>query len=299
MPRATATKPNRRKSTAAKRTTPSNEGTGSVLDRIASLETLDFEGIKLGIYGHSGTGKTRAIGSFAELGPLLHMICSSNRDGEARSIRGTKGVDIVTVQEPDDLTELVDHASSSGKYSTIVLDHVTEFTNLTLSRIIGLEKLPEQGSWGMAQRDQYAQLGLQVKEYLRTLFDFPGNVIVVGQERVYGGTEDSDDDYDIKPTVSIATTPSIAGWIAPACDYFIRTYKRQQTIIKQSTVGKGTKAKKIEKKVLTNKVEYCLAVGPDPIYMTKFRVPKGLSLPNNLVVEEDQSVYGLLKKYLV
>ena len=292
----------RRKKTKRPTKQTSKPTTGGVLDRITALTDLDFTGIKLGIYGMSGTGKTRAVGSFAALGPMLHMICSSNRDGEARSIRGTKGVDVVTIEEPDDLPELLTHAKETGKYETVVLDHCTEFGNMVLASIIGIERLPEQSSWGLATMQQYAQMGLQLKTYLRDFFDFDGNCILVGQERTYdGGDSEADDESNLKPTVSIATTPSVAGWIAPACDYFVRTYKRQQEITKEVTLPakRGKEKKTVTKKELTGKVEYCVQVGPDPTYLTKFRVPQGTQLPDSLVVPEDASVYEILKPYLI
>lgn len=264
-----------------------------LISRMINVETFKPLGVKLGIYGHSGTGKTRALSSFAELGPMLHMVCSSNRENEVLSITGTKGITAIQIREPEELSTLVRYAMDND-FATVALDHVTEFTNLVLSRIIGLEKMPEQSSWGLATQQQYAQMGIQVKEYLRELFDFEGNVIILGQERTYDVNEDED---DLKPTVSIASTPSVAGWIAPACDYFVRTFKRHETESKTMKVGKGTKAKEVTKTTQTGRVEYCLAVGPDPIYMTKFRVPRGTDLPDVIPVGENDSVCELLSPY--
>jgi hypothetical protein len=76
----------------------------SVLDRIVPLDNLPDEGIKLCVYGKSGTGKTRFVGTFAEKqGPLLHMICSSNGINEARSIRGLNNIQCVELQKSSDL----------------------------------------------------------------------------------------------------------------------------------------------------------------------------------------------------
>lgn len=256
--------------------TNKKESTGSAASRILSLDDLPDEGIKLCVYGKSGTGKTRLVGSFAKLGPMLHMICSSNGTNEARSIKGTANIDCVEVQKPQDLADLINLARDS-KYRTLALDHVTGFSDCVLADILGVDKIPEQGSWGMAKREQYAQLGLQVKTYLRDLLDLPLNIILVGQERAFDLEEDAGE--VLMPYVSVSATPAVAGWIAPAVDYMCQTFKRDEVRVTSKKMGD----KIIESKERTGKREFCLRVGPDSTYITKFRVPPGVDLPDVIV----------------
>lgn len=266
-----------------------------MLDRITSIDDLEDQGIKCCVYGISGSGKTRFASTFAQLGPLLHMICSSNRTNEARSIRGTPNVESVEIQTPGDLDELVEYQRSTGKYQTVVLDHVTEFCNNVLASIIGRERMPEQSSWGLATMQQYAQMGSQTKEYLRNLLDLDCNVVIIGQERTYNQTEDGVGSDIVTPYVSVAATPAVAGWIAPACDYMIQAFKRRKTEQVQRTVNNKTKT--VSK--VTNEVEYCLRTGPDPVYMTKFRTPRGVTLPDVIVVPDtDDGGYSQLRQYM-
>lgn len=256
--------------------TNKKESTGSAASRILSLDDLPDDGIKLCVYGKSGTGKTRLVGSFAKLGPMLHMICSSNGTNEARSIKGTANIDCVEVQKPQDLADLINLARDS-KYRTLALDHVTGFSDCVLADILGVDKIPEQGSWGMAKREQYAQLGLQVKTYLRDLLDLPLNIILVGQERAFDLEEDAGE--VLMPYVSVSATPAVAGWIAPAVDYMCQTFKRDEVRVTSKKMGD----KIIESKERTGKREFCLRVGPDSTYITKFRVPPGVDLPDVIV----------------
>ena len=175
----------------------------NAISRIISLDELPEDGIKLLAYGHSGTGKTRLVGSFAKAGKLLHLICSSNKVNEARSIRGIANIDVVEIQEPAEIIALVKHARNHD-YVSIALDHVTEFGNLILAKILNLEKMPEQSSWGLATQQEYQQMGLQVKEYLRYLLDFPRNVIITGQERAYEVTK-NEEGFPLLPYISIRT----------------------------------------------------------------------------------------------
>ena len=268
--------PTVKRQTRKKLTTKRKSSQTDVIDRVIGLEDLPEEGIKLCVYGRSASGKTRFMSTFAKKGPLLHLICSSNGMNEARSIRGVKNIKCVEIQRPNDLGDMIDYAEDEG-FVTIALDHVTGFADNVLADIMGLERLPEQSSWGMAQREQYAQMGLQVKTYLRELLDLDCNVILLGQERIFNSTEEAGD--LLMPYVSVAATPSVAGWIAPAVDYLCNTFTRKE--IKTTTKKVGDKT--ITKKVETGKVEYCLRVGPDATYMTKFRVPPGTELPDVIV----------------
>lgn len=261
------------KVTRQQRTTKKTAKKSSVTSRIVALDDIVDHGIKICIYGKSGSGKTRMLGTFSVLGKLLHIVCSSNKMNEARSIKGYKNVEVVDLQEPEELPELIDYARDND-FASVGLDHVTDFCGLVLSRLVGVERMPEQSSWGLASQQQYAQMGFQVKEYLRGLLDLECNVILTGQERVYNTTEDGGD--VVMPFVSVAATPSIAGWITPACDYVCQTFKRKQYVTKTKKIGGKTKTTRTD----TGKVEYCLRTGPDETYMTKFRVPPGTELPD-------------------
>jgi hypothetical protein len=269
------------------KTTTKSSNASSAASRIISLNELPDQGIKLCVYGKSGTGKTRLVGSFAKLGPMLHMICSSNGTNEARSIKGTPNVDCVEIQKPQDLLDLINLAKDS-KYKTLALDHVTGFSDCVLADILGVDKVPEQGSWGMAKREQYAQLGLQVKTYLRDLLDLPLNIIIVGQERAFDLEEEAGE--VLMPYVSVSATPAVAGWIAPAVDYMCQTFKRDQVKVTSKKMGD----KIIESKERTGKREFCLRVGPDSTYITKFRVPPGTDLPDVIVDPNYEKIEHLI-----
>lgn len=269
--------------TVAKQTklsTPTKAPSGAA-SRIIPLENLPDEGIKLCVYGKSGTGKTRFMSTFAKIGPLLHIICSSNGMNEALSIKGTPNISCVELERPEELIEL----ASSGTYTTVCLDHVTGFCDLVLSHILGIERLPEQGSFGMAKREQYAQLGLQAKTYLRELLDLPRNIILTGQERAFDTLEEGGE--VLSPYVSVAATPAVSGWIAPAVDYMCQTFKRSQVKIKKL----GDR----EVPTPTGKKEFCLRVGPDPTYITKFRVPPATELPDVVVDPSYDKISSLIK----
>lgn len=264
---------------------------GDPSDRIINIGDLERDFLRMCIYGLSSSGKTRLAGTFYPLGKMLYLVCSSNKLGEVKSIRGVeknKGADveIAEIQNPDDIHFFGEYAVDNG-FKTVVLDHLTGFCDLVLADILKIKKLPEQKSWGMAKRDHYATQGLRVKTYLRDLFDQDLHVIITAQEREF--TKDEDEDI-IMPYVSVGASPSIAGWVCPAVDYMCHTYKAKETKVQTKKVGK----REVTKTVTTDKIKHYLKVGPDPVYITKFRVPYGVELPDSIVDPSYESMKHLL-----
>lgn len=251
---------------------------GSVVDRISPI-SFDDIGIKINLYGRSGTGKTTLWGTFP--GKILAIVCSGSKQSaeELRSLNTPamrKKVDQVVLQSSMEIDELVDYAQDS-KYKTVVLDHITDFQGLILQEILQLDKIPEQLSWGLATQQQYGQCTLQLKEHLRKLLNLTCNVVLIGQQREYGT---SDDDSELAmPYVAASLTPSGVGWLNPACSYICQTFIRSKTIEKQIKIGDKTQTTKVK----TGDMEYCLRTGPHSVFTTKFRVPKGTKLPDAIV----------------
>lgn len=260
-----------------KKTTTRRRVSKGVVGRIKPISFEDM-GIQINIYGRSGTGKTTLWSTFPK--PILVAICSgSQRSGELRSIavEDRKQINSVTLKNSEEFGELVKYQTESTEYKTVVLDHVSGLQDLVLSELLGIDELPEQKSWGLASREQYGQCALQIKTYLRTLLDLTCNVVIVGQQRDFGTGDDSDE--ITMPYVASAVTPSVVGWLNPACDYICQTFIREQTVSKQVKIS--GKPKMVTER--TGRMEYCLRTGPHATYTTKFRVPKGSPLPEVIV----------------
>lgn len=225
------------------------------------------------------SGKTELWGTFP--GPILVAICSGGKKpGELRTLdtpANRKGrIKEVALEHSQELVTLAQGAVAHG-FKTVVLDHVTGFQDLVLGEIIG-RPVPEQKSWGIAQQQDYAQCALQCKEKLRHMLDLDINVVLIGQERENDKPEQSE---LIQPSVGVATTPSLAGWLNTAVDYIAHTFIRDAYETKETRIGEGKAAKVMQQRVAKKgpdgmqAVEYCLRTAPSSVYMTKFRTPKG------------------------
>jgi energy-coupling factor transporter ATP-binding protein EcfA2 len=266
-------------------------------DRIQQMQFDEEDGIKILLYGRSGTGKTTLWATFPK--PILSIICSgSTKPGELRSVNTPENreqIDTVVLHNSEELRDLIEDIATPGtlrQYGTIVLDHASGYQDLVLRDILGLEEIPAQKSWGLATQQQYGQCAMQVKESLRALLGLNTNVVIIAQEREF--KDEGNSDSLVMPTVGAGLTPSIAGWLYTAVDYICNTFIRQKEIIKSKTVGVGKTAKTIDQVVKTGEVEYCLRTGADAVYTTKFRLPRGTPLPQVLVDPSYDKIIALV-----
>lgn len=231
----------------------------------------------LTLYGRSGTGKTRLLGTFPK--PLLVI-------GSERGVGSIKGypkgqIKYFPVRTSDDYAEALDIARS-GKFPSVGLDQATELANITLKEILGLEELPAQSSWGMATQQQYGTAALQMKERLRALMSLAETgikVVIVAHERNFNDESGTSSDLGLLPTVGAALSPSVTGWLNGHSEYIAETYIRQKQV--KAKVKINGKEKEIMKD--TKEPEFCLRVGPNGVFTTKFRVPEGVELPDVIV----------------
>lgn len=297
MPRINKQQPGRVGPARAGYSNVTDQGTGStlaharpgVLDRISPIGFNETDGLKVLLYGRSGTGKTTLWATFPK--PILAVLCSGgSKPGELRSIDTPEYRNTVRQVVLEQSRELMD-LSDSGEvraYRTVVLDHATGLQDLVLKEILGVDELPAQKTWGLASQQQYGQCTLQCKELLRGLLGLTCNVVLVAQEREFNNEGDTD---LIAPSVGPGLTPSLAGWLNQAVDYVVQTYLRQKEEVQKTKVGD----KVLEARVKTRAVEYCLRTGPDPTYMTKFRVPRGTPLPDALVDADYGKMLALIR----
>jgi hypothetical protein len=280
------------KQTVPKTTSPTRTSRlESVLERIAPIGFGDDDGLKVLLYGRSGTGKTTLWATFPK--PILALVCSGgSKPGELRSIdtpEYRKTIRQVVLEGSREIISVTDAlADDSLRCGTLVLDHASGLQDQVLKEILGLEELPAQKGWGMASQQQYGQCSLQCKELLRALLGLSCNVVIVAQEREFNTEADSE---LIMPFVGAGMTPSVTGWLNTAVDYIAQTFLRQREVTKEAKIG----GKVVPTKVKTKEVEYVLRVGPDPVYTTKFRLPRGTPLPDVVVDPTYDKLIALIR----
>lgn len=265
---------------------------GSVIDRIGDIDDgLDGVGLKMLLYGGSGSGKTCLWGSFPKR--ILAIVASgSDKPGELRTIDTPamrKVVKQVVLSKSEEIRELATYlAENPDEFKTIILDHATGLQDILIREMLGLTEAPVQYTWGLMTRDQWGQVGIQMKEYLRCLLNLSQDVVIIAQERSFG---DDNESQLIAPTIGASLTPSATGWLNTAVDYIAQTFKRTKT----ERANIGTPEKPIWTLKPVGGVEFCLRVGPDAVYTTKFRKPKGIPLPDVIVDPDYDKILRVIK----
>lgn len=174
-----------------------------------------------------------------------------------------------------------------------------------LARILGLERLPEQNSWGMASIKQYQQRGIQVKEYVADLIGLKTlgvNVVIIAQEKLFKFSSFDDEDSSlpqdaldvIAPLVGSDTGESIYRWLNAAADYICQTCIRPQVKTVTKSVGKGEAKKEVTRETPTGKFDYCLRIGPSDVFTTGFRTSQDIELPQFITNPTYEKITKLL-----
>lgn len=217
------------------------------------------------IYGRSGTGKTRIMSTFPK--PLLLIM---GQDG-TRSIYNVPGIDKTPkLTDSNQIEEVVKMVRKKpSKYKTVALDCADDLNTLVLREVIG-EDVPIQLAFGDVSRDDYANRASQIKERLDSLIKLSElgiNVVLLVQEAAE--EEESQGNALIMPTVGGNMSKSVIKWMNAQVDYIGHAFIRKHKI------------KKGDKSILVD--QWCLRIGPDPVYTTKFRAIDGVKIPQLIV----------------
>lgn len=263
--------------------------TGGLFDDLQTAED-DDKFLKIHVYGRSGTGKTTFWSSFPK--PILAIVCSGSRNpGELKSvpIKERKNVFKHVLDNSTEIGQLCKEQQETGRFKTVVLDHITGLQEHILAEILGLDEIPTQLGWGTAQMQDYGQRSIQLKNILRELLSLRCNIVTVAQE-----TDSSEEQVNpdiISPYVDSSMSKSVRAWFNPSCDYIVQTLKQPKMKVIERKIGDKTKTKLVREE---GKVNYCIRIGSDDVYTTKFRIPGGVK--ENIMVDPTyDKIVSLLK----
>lgn len=242
------------------------------IDRITAVKNLVRKGLRISIYGEPKTGKTRLVATFPK--PVLIIGTEDGTD----SIKNIDGVDFVQIKHTREIEPLVKHANTK-RYATCALDTITSLQNMIYTEMLGLESIPLQRSAAAFASIDNQEYSFNTKRALNHMFEFTGNVIFTAHERDHTKKEEKGKSAGselLMPRVGSSISTGVAGWLNGICDHVCQTFKREQVIMEQA--GEG-----ITVPVPTGKGEYCLRIGPHPIYMAGCRIPLGAQMPDVIV----------------
>lgn len=252
----------------------SNPAERKIPDHLPTKPVADVEkATSFALYGRSNTGKTTLAADFPK--PLLLL---DVQDNGVDSVRDVKDIDVMQVSEWEDVeTVFYWLRTNPKKYKTVVIDTVTNVQHLAVIDHLARKgkATVRAGDWGtMARRDWGDVAGL-LRRWITDYRDLPCNVVFVAQDRIFNFDDDEDNDpeTELTPEIGPRLMPSVASHLNASVSIIGNTFIRIKYI---------TKAIKGEEKEL-EKIQYCLRVGPNPIYVTKVRKPKSVKVPQVIV----------------
>ena len=238
-------------------------------------------------YGRSGTGKTTLAGTFP--GPILLLDIKDRGTDSLDSSR--EDIRVMEVESWGDFERaywwLV---RNPGKYKTVIADTVTQLQHLAVIKVLEDAEKPTEraGDWGTMNKRDWGTVSAMMKHSITNLRDLEDiNVVFLAQTRVFDVEDDQgstgDDDSEIGPRLSPASASHLNAEVSIIGNTYIK--------IKESTEKVKLKSGKIKTKV-EQEANYFLRIGPNPIYVTKVRKPKGIVLPDSI---EDPSYKKIMR----
>lgn len=233
------------------------------------------------LYGRSGTGKTTLAASWPK--PILLLDIG---DRGTDSIADVKKVDRTDIGEWDQFEQTywwLREEEGAG-YQTALIDTVSMLQRLAEAKVQGIDPQDlEENTWGSMKRGQWGEVASMMKMWLNRFRDLPLNVVFIAQDRTFNFDDESNEsDNILMPEVGPGLAPSVAKTLNASVSIIGNTFIRART---------ETTKRKTKRKI----VEYCLRIGPNPIYTTKIRKPKGVELPDVIINPTYDAIIEVIK----
>jgi hypothetical protein len=115
------------------------------------------------------------------------------------------------------------------------------------------------------------------------------NSVFIAQERVFNAGDEEDDGIDqLAPEVGTKLMPSVNKDLCASVNIIGNTFIRIK--VKTKKVEQGDKKTK-----RTIKKQFCLRLGPNEVYTTKIRKPKGIEAPDYIIDPTFRKIMDIVK----
>jgi hypothetical protein len=228
------------------------------------------------LYGKSSTGKTTLASTYPK--PILYF---NIRDNGTDSISDVEDIDVVDINTSEELREQILWLTKQANrnkliYKTVVLDTMTQLQTIMVqemgevikTRLASKKKRP--GEFGSLQLQEWGIIAGDLKAVIMDIRNLPVESVFIAQERVFNDEDEDDGASQIAPEVGTRLMKSVNSDLCASVAVIGNTFIRVK-VTKEKVDNKIVK--KIEKL-------YCLRLGPNEVYTTKIRKPKGIQAPD-------------------
>lgn len=241
-------------------------------------------------YGRSGTGKTTVLSTFPK--PILLLDVN---DQGTDSIMDIGDIDVLEIKEWNDFEMAYWYLRKHpGKYATLGIDTVTQLQQIAVEQVLidNKKSVDDAGRWGTLTRGEWGEAASIMKQWItntRNLALGGIEVVFVAQDRIFEVDEDIGPDQQLDPEVGPRLMPSVVSHLNAAVSVIGNTFIRRRVKVKEI----GDRRRKKRKEIAST--QYCLRIGPNPIYVTKIRKPKSIRLPSVLVDPSYEDLIDIIK----
>lgn len=243
------------------------------------------------LYGRSGTGKTTLASTWPK--PILYLNIKDNGTDSIQDLGDD--IDVKDINSSDDLKDVIlwcHKKASKGKlsYKTIVLDTLTQFQGVLIHELGEKKNLTGKGKragdFGTFTKQDWGVISGGLKDAIMDIRNLPLESVFIAQERVFNSGDDEDDGVDqLAPEVGARLMPSVNSDLCASVSIIGNTFIRVK--VKKEKI-KGKIVKDISK-------QYCLRVGPNEVYTTKIRKPKGIEAPDYIIDPDFRKIMKVVK----
>lgn len=239
------------------------------------------------VYGRSGSGKTTLASTFPK--PLLLL------DVNDKGVDSIADVEDITIRGIDTFEEfelMYEYLVINPKaFKTVVIDTCSQLQQLVIKEVLAENKKSTKraGDWGTMTKRDWGDVAALLKEWFvnyRDLTDIGINVVFIAQDRVFNISSEEDEAAgEIDPEVGPGLMPSVAKVLNAAVSAIGNTFIRERSYKKE------VRGKKVSK----NEIQYCLRIGPNPVYVTKLRKPKTIAVPSFISDPSYEDIVSIIK----
>lgn len=209
-------------------------------------------------------------------------------------------IDVMEIEHWDDFEMTYWYIKKNPKkYKTIIIDTITQVQQLAVEKVLEDQNKSTEnaGNWGTMRKQDWGTVSSMMKSYITHLRDLKPLVVFLAQERAFNVDEDLDEEDGFVPEIGARLSPATASHLNSEVSVIGNTYIKTEILtekrkIKNKTTGK-TKIKTVE---IGERPQYYLRIGPNPLYITKVRKPKGIKLPDSIKDPSYKKIIETLKK---
>lgn len=244
------------------------------------------------LYGRSSTGKTTLASTYPK--PILYL---NIRDNGTDSIADVDDIDVVDINTSEELKDMILWLHKQANrdkliYKTVVLDTMTQLQSILVEEMgekikARLEsKKKRAGDFGSLQLQEWGLIAGDMKAVIMDVRNLPVESVFIAQEKIHNVGDDDDDGNDqIAPEIGTRLMKSVNSDLCASTSVIGNTFIRV-TVTKEKIDGKTVR--RIDKL-------YCLRLGPNEVYTTKIRKPKGIKAPDFIVDPTFRKIKKIMK----